>query len=416
LPGGGIAAKWQHAATFPALRQAKIFCHRPVMTLRHLLCALLFLITSSAFAHPVPDIPVRGTFTSGGAATVSVEVDPRCFDANPTDAASLTFATFRTLPAARQAELREQAGALVARSVDFFFEPVGRVQPEFAFEFTGAGCAALAKDDDVVVLTGTWQTKIAAGLTGWKIRANPGLKLSVVFQNVIDNRAHPRLAVLFPGETSYTLDLTALSSQAPTAPTAGAVSATGSAGDSWSTFFTYLHQGFVHVLPLGLDHILFVLGLFLLSRAWRPLLLQVTTFTLAHSVTLALATLGRVEVSGSIVEPVIALSIAAVALENIFHPRYTSWRLLIVFVFGLVHGLGFAGALKDLDLPASSLAVGLVGFNIGVEAAQLAVIALAFFATAWLREAARYRRFIVIPGSTLIALAGIYWAIERALG
>lgn len=386
------------------------------MTLRHLLCALLFLITSSAFAHPVPDIPVRGTFTSGGAATVSVEVDPRCFDANPTDAASLTFATFRTLPAARQAELREQAGALVARSVDFFFEPVGRVQPEFAFEFTGAGRAALAKDDDVVVLTGTWQTKIAAGLTGWKIRANPGLKLSVVFQNVIDNRAHPRLAVLFPGETSYTLDLTALSSQAPTAPTAGAVSATGSAGDSWSTFFTYLHQGFVHVLPLGLDHILFVLGLFLLSRAWRPLLLQVTTFTLAHSVTLALATLGRVEVSGSIVEPVIALSIAAVALENIFHPRYTSWRLLIVFVFGLVHGLGFAGALKDLDLPASSLAVGLVGFNIGVEAAQLAVIALAFFATAWLREAARYRRFVVIPGSTLIALAGIYWAIERALG
>lgn len=386
------------------------------MTLRHLLCALLFLITSSAFAHPVPDIPVRGTFTSGGAATVSVEVDPRCFDANPTDAASLTFATFRTLPAARQAELREQAGALVARSVDFFFEPVGRVQPEFAFEFTGAGRAALAKDDDVVVLTGTWQTKIAAGLTGWKIRANPGLKLSVVFQNVIDNRAHPRLAVLFPGETSYTLDLTALSSQAPTAPTAGAVSATGSAGDSWSTFFTYLHQGFVHVLPLGLDHILFVLGLFLLSRAWRPLLLQVTTFTLAHSVTLALATLGRVEVSGSIVEPVIALSIAAVALENIFHPRYTSWRLLIVFVFGLVHGLGFAGALKDLDLPASSLAVGLVGFNIGVEAAQLAVIALAFFATAWLREAARYRRLVVIPGSTLIALAGIYWAIERALG
>jgi hypothetical protein len=103
-------------------------------------------------------------------------------------------------------------------------------------------------------------------------------------------------------------------------------------------------------------------------------------------------------------------------LENIFHPRYTSWRLLIVFVFGLVHGLGFAGALKDLDLPASSLAVGLAGFNIGVEAAQLAVIALAFFATAWLREAARYRRFIVIPGSTLIALAGIYWAIERALG
>ena len=409
-PSAGTLRRSRHCG------KPKLYAIFPAMTSRFLLCVLFFLTTHSAPAHPVPDIPVRGTFTSGGAATISVEVDPRCFDANPTDAPSLTFATFRTLPAARQAELREQAAALAARSVEFFFEPVGRVQPEFTFEFTGAGRATLAKDDDVVVLTGSWPTTIAAGLTGWKIRAHPGPKLAVVFQNIIDNRAHPRLAVLFPGETSFTLDLTALSGQTPAAPTAGAVSAAGTAGDSWSTFFTYLHQGFLHVLPLGLDHILFVLGLFLLSRRWRPLLLQVTTFTLAHSVTLALATLGWVHVPGSIVEPIIALSIAAVALENIFHPRYTPWRLLIVFVFGLVHGLGFAGALEDLGLPASSLAVGLVGFNLGVEGAQLAVIALAFFATSWLRDAGCYRRFIVIPGSTLIALAGIYWAFDRALG
>lgn len=90
--------------------------------------------------------------------------------------------------------------------------------------------------------------------------------------------------------------------------------------------------------------------------------------------------------------------------------------MLIVFFFGLVHGLGFASALKDFHLPTSLLAVGLVGFNHGVEGAQLAVIALAFFATSWLRDAGRYRRFIVIPGSTLIALAGIYWAFARALG
>lgn len=386
------------------------------MPLRLIFCALLFLSAHSAPAHPIPDIPVRGSFSTGGAATISVEVDPRCFDADPNTAASLTFATFRTLPAERRAALRQQATALVTRSVDFFFEPGGRVQPEFAFEFTGHGRAALAKDDDVVVLTGTWPTTIATGLTGWKIRANPGPGLAVVFQNIIDNRAHPRLAVLFPGETSFTLDLTALSGHTPAAPTAGAIAASGTARDSWSTLVTYLREGFVHVLPLGLDHILFVLGLFLLSRTWRPLLLQVTTFTLAHSVTLALATLGWVHVRGSIVEPIIALSIAAVALENIFHPRYTPWRLLVVFTFGLVHGLGFASALQDLDLPTSSLAVGLVGFNLGVEGAQLAVIALAFFATSWLRDAARYRRCIVIPGSALIALTGIYWAVRRALG
>ena len=383
--------------------------------IRLLLCALLCLAPVAAHAHPVPDIPVRGTFATGGAATISVEVDPRCFDADPTSAPSLTHAIYRTLPPARQAELRRQAGELVQRSVEFFFEPVGRLQPEFAFEFTGQGRAALAADDDVVVLTGEWRTTIAAGLTGWKIRAIPGHKLAVVFQNVIDGRAHPRLAVLFPGETSFTLDLTALGAQAAGTPTAGAVSAAGSSGDAWSTFASFLRQGFLHVLPLGPDHILFVLGLFLLSRTWRPLLLQVTTFTLAHSVTLALATLGWVQVRPSIVEPVIALSIAAVALENIFHQRYTPWRLLLVFTFGLVHGLGFASVLQDLHLPAPSLAAGLVGFNLGVEFAQIAVLSLAFLATFWLRDPVRYRRAVVIPGSAMIAATGLWWAVQRTL-
>ena len=176
-PGGGSAAKCRRRCDVPGIAASpKFMPSSPAMIIRLLLCALLFLSAPSVPAHPIPDIPVRGSFTSGGAATISVEVDPRCFDADPNTAASLTFATFRTLPAARQAELRAQAAALVTRSVDFFFEPVGRVQPEFAFEFTGAGRAALAKDDDVVVLTGSWPTTIAAGLTGWKIRAHPGPK------------------------------------------------------------------------------------------------------------------------------------------------------------------------------------------------------------------------------------------------
>ena len=118
-------------------------------------------------------------------------------------------------------------------------------------------------------------------------------------------------------------------------------------------------------------------------------------------------------VLSKIVEPIIALSIAAVALENIFHPRYTNWRLVIVFVFGLVHGLGFASALKDLDLPTTSLVVGLVGFNVGVELAQLAVIAIAFVFTSWLRDPMRYRQWVVIPGSSLIAAMGLWWAVQR---
>lgn len=381
--------------------------------LRPVLFALAVFFGVPAGAHPVPDLPVRGVFESGGAATIHVEVNPRAFDADPTTAPSLTNSTYRTLPVARRAELLRQAQELVTRTIEFYLEPIGRQQPAFTFDFTGEGHKPLAGEDDVVVVMGTWKTNIPAGLTGWRIQATREGKLAIVFQNFIDGAPHPRVHVLFPGESSYTLDLAGLAGAAPGGPTPGAISREGSRADLWFTFAKFLRDGFIHVLPLGLDHILFVLGLFLLSRAWKPLLWQVTMFTLAHTLTLALATLGWVKVPAAIVEPIIAASIAFVALENIFHPRYTHWRLLVVFVFGLVHGLGFAGALGDLDRVPGSLAVRLVGFNLGVEGGQLAVIALAFLATAWLRDPALYRRWIVVPGSTLIALAGVWWSIER---
>ncbi len=370
-------------------------------------------LTQSLNAHPIPDIPVRGAFATGGVGTVSVEVDPRCFEADFAEAPSLLNWVFKTLKPAERTTLQEQASVLVQRAVEFYFEPLGEVRPQFNFEFTGQGGRALEQDDDIVVLTGTWKTAVPAGISGWKIRATPETKLAVVFQNIVNGEKHPRLAVLFPGETSFTLDLTALNATAPTAPLPGAVKATGSRDDAWSTLVSFLAQGFVHVVPEGPDHILFVLGVFLLSRAWRPLLWQVSTFTLAHSVTLVLATLGWVKVSAAVVEPIIAASIAAVAIENIVRPRYTPWRLVLVFGFGLIHGLGFASALSSLDLPTASLASGLLGFNLGVEGGQLTVIALAFLLTAWVRDPVQYRRWIVIPGSVLIAATGIWWTIER---
>ena len=99
--------------------------------------------------------------------------------------------------------------------------------------------------------------------------------------------------------------------------------------------------------------------------------------------------------------------------RNIVHPRYTPWRLLVVFAFGLVHGLGFASALSSLNLPTAALASGLVGFNLGVEGGQLGVITLAFLVTAWVRNPVQYRRWIVIPGSALIAAMGLWWMVQR---
>jgi hypothetical protein len=274
----------------------------------------------------------------------------------------------------------------------------------------------LTKLDDPVMITGEWRTRLPQGLEGYRIKALPGGALSVLFINHLGGQALERVAVLFPGETSFLLDLTQLTAAAPTQPATGSVGSRATAGGRWATFAGFLREGFVHVLPKGLDHILFVLGLFLLAREWRPVLWQVTMFTLAHTLTLGLATLRIVSVSPSVVEPVIAGSIAVVALENIFRPKYTRWRLVIVFAFGLVHGLGFAGALAALDLPPASLVVGLIGFNAGVELGQLAVISLAFIATVWLKDAARYRQWVVIPGSALIALLGVWWMVERLVG
>src|SRR5262245_19281546 len=150
-----------------------------------------------------------------------------------------------------------------------------------------------------------------------------------------------------------------------------------------TVLWRYLALGFTHILPYGLDHVLFVLGIFLLSGRLRSVLTQVSAFTVAHSITLGLSMYGLVSVRPAIVEPLIAVSIAYVAIENLFVSELKSWRLALVFAFGLLHGMGFAGALKELGLPRSEFVTALVAFNSGVEGGQLAVIAGAFLLVGW---------------------------------
>ncbi len=251
----------------------------------------------------------------------------------------------------------------------------------------------------------------------------------------------------------------------------------GNQATGWETFVRYIPIGFDHIVPKGLDHILFVLGLFFLSARMRPLLLQVSLFTLAHTITLALAALGIVTIPGSIVEPLIAASIVYVAVENIFMSHLSRWRPYIVFGFGLLHGLGFASVLAEFGLPEGAFVPALIGFNIGVEVGQLAVIAVMFLcvwqalrvdrgkneasqgfvlygvliaATAtliWLNPSVitaaidapvwlfggpllavfvlclgsiqlrdhleAYRRIVAVPASAAIAFVGAYWFVER---
>ncbi|MCK0094498.1 HupE/UreJ family protein [Yoonia sp. F2084L] len=268
-------------------------------------------------------------------------------------------------------------------------------------------------------------------------------------------------------------------------PLAGGGQATG-----WETFVDYIPVGFDHIVPKGLDHILFVLGLFFLAARLRPLILQVSLFTVAHTITLALAALGYTAFMDDftqgtfgiafidIVEPLIALSIAYVAIENIFMKGISPWRPFVIFIFGLLHGLGFASVLAEFGLPDETFVAALIGFNVGVEVGQLAVIAVMFLCVwqvlridrganevgqgfalysvlliaalalialnpaalvaalenpVWLfagplagvfvlsiaaiqfrDQQDAYRRLVAVPSSCAIAVVGLYWFIERS--
>lgn len=266
----------------------------------------------------------------------------------------------------------------------------------------------------------------------------------------------------------------------------------GGQATGWETFLDYIPVGFDHIVPKGLDHILFVLGLFFLAARFRPLLLQVSLFTLAHTITLALAALGYTQFIDDfmqvsigiafidIVEPLIALSIAYVAIENIFMRGISPWRPYVIFVFGLLHGLGFASVLAEFGLPEETFVAALIGFNVGVEVGQLAVIAVMFLCVwqalrvdrgvneanqgfavygvllaialalialnpaglaialenpVWLfagplaaifvlgmasiglrDQQEAYRRLVAVPASVAIAAVGLYWFFERSYG
>ena len=205
---------------------------------------------------------------------------------------------------------------------------------------------------------------------------------------------------------------------------------------AWAQFWAYAREGVWHIW-IGLDHILFLLSLLLpavllwqgrqagsAGPRWQPVarfgsafvdvFKIVTAFTVAHSVTLSLATLGVVELPSRWVESAIAASVLLAALNNVW-PLFRGRRWTVAFAFGLVHGFGFASVLADLGLPREALVLALVGFNLGVEAGQLAIVALFLPLAFALRRTAFYRRAVMIGGSLLIAALAGAWLAERAL-
>ncbi len=179
-------------------------------------------------------------------------------------------------------------------------------------------------------------------------------------------------------------------------------------------FLKYLSLGFIHVIPFGFDHILFILSIFFLNSSLRAVVIQCSVFTIAHSLALGLAASGLIMPDSQIIELLIAISILVTAIENIVHDNVNPWRITIIFIFGLVHGMGFASALKEIGLPQDHFIKAILSFNLGVEFGQLTIILAAyFFIGKWFSRKSWYRERIVYPVSAIIGCIALYWTISR---
>jgi hypothetical protein len=360
---------------------------------------LASLVAVPARAHNLTFTDVSLELSAEGSYTVDVVCDLDALAlgvASTADSAPLAAEIEAMAPAARE-ELVERLVALLKRRlrVRFDGEP-----DDFEVSLPGRGEAPLA---------GLPPT--ALGLVARLSGAVPQGAREVTF---FASRAFPpvRLTVTRPGEGSGPVEVLAPGAESWPVPLAGPRVAPGRS----ETFRRFLTLGVTHILPLGLDHVLFVLGLALLSPRLAPLLAQVTAFTLAHTLTLALSGYGVVRLSPRVVEPLIALSIVYVAVENVVSPKLRASRIVLVFAFGLLHGLGFAGVLGEIGLPEGQRLTALLAFNVGVELGQLGVIALAALALGlWVRLGGD-RTSLVRPASLLIAAVGLFWVVERLLG
>jgi uncharacterized membrane protein len=176
----------------------------------------------------------------------------------------------------------------------------------------------------------------------------------------------------------------------------------------------YLKLGFAHIIPDGFDHILFIVALCLLSTKIKTIIWQATAFTVAHTITLALSMKNIIVAPADVVEPIIALSICFVALENLLISGLKPWRVILVFLFGLIHGMGFASSLNEIGLPRNQFYTSIVSFNVGVEVGQIAIIAFIFSTLVYFfGNKLWYKKVIVYPLSIAIALIAGFWTLER---
>lgn len=365
---------------------------------RRTIALLSLAFTANAIAHNFTITKTELRIRADGTYQIDLicDLDALALGRPQSDPADALAGALRAMSSQEFEDVRRRLAEYMVRHTRIRFDGGAKVRPEVDFpELDRAASAPTATQPSVFGVTVRLTGPIPAGAKSISFGASRS------FQAV-------HLTVRRDGDANVTTHALGVGDDSPPCLLRGEQQSLLSAA------LEYTRLGFEHILPRGLDHILFVLSLFLLSPKLRPLLWQVTAFTLAHSVTLALSVLGVVRLDSSIVEPLIALSIALVAVENVLTTKLHAWRTAIVFLFGLLHGLGFAGVLRAIGLPEGQLATALVSFNVGVELGQLSVIGLALLAVGWFRKARWYRMRITVPISVLIAAVGAYTVVQRA--
>ncbi len=364
------------------------------------LAGLALIGSATAFAHEFTITPVTIVLNGDGGFQAEVGLDADALALGlPLEADSEEVAEgMRELAEGQFDRVVQRARDAVRDDIRIAFDsaPV-----DFQVQFPHHGTPAAAEADPPTVLGALARLtgRIPVGSRELTIRL-PAKYKTVSLQIHSPSLETPSNTLLDPGQASPPFPLVDTGREVP----------------RQGVFSSYLKLGFTHIVPKGLDHILFVLGLFLLSTRWRPLLYQVTAFTVAHSVTLALSMQGVVSLPERLVETLIALSISWVAIENIATSELKPWRIALVFCFGLLHGLGFAGVLSELGMPDGQFLAALLSFNLGVELGQVSVVLMAFAALGRFRNLEGYRRYVIFPCSAAIAATGLWWAVTRALG
>lgn len=300
-------------------------------------------------------------------------------------------------------ELPEEPGRLLLAAADGDREAAARVAQAMrdlaTFSIAGAPCGA-----GRIAISGsrTGDGKVVLDMALSCPRTTGALVIQDKWPALLGEHFQTVLSVRVPGRSSIEFAFTEGGRREAT------VDLAGTTGTGWLSFIA---MGVAHILT-GPDHLLFLVALLALTRGIGPIVRIVTGFTIAHSITLSLAALGLVEVPDRIVEPLIAVTIVWVAVENLVFPAGARWRWVVAVVFGLVHGLGFAGGLTALGLPRDAMVRALVGFNIGVEIGQLAFVAVMMPLVVWL---ARPGRIPFLPQALSVAVAamGIFWLVER---